>query len=210
MRRLFEMSDVISKLAFASLVGVSPGRVSQFLSQKKIFGDALVGEGRHARIRVSVALEQLRRNLDLDQRLGANGRVQLDVPAAPAAPDSNDAAPKLEDDIRRQRLEQLELANEKAREEKAARAGIYAKAADVRQELGRTAAHMIAVFDGALAEFATAIAAHSNLPARDALHILRTAFRTIRARQNQIEMEAITGLPELIEDRAAETEEPVS
>ncbi len=204
------MSDIVTKTAFASLGGVSPGRVSQFLSEKKIFGDALVGEGRRARIRVSVAIEQLRRNLDLDQRLGENGRVQLDVSAVAAAPGSNDAPPTIEDDIRRQRLEQLELANEKAREEKAARAGIYVKAADVRQELGRTAAQMIAVFDGALAEFATAIAAHSNLPARDALHILRTAFRTIRGRQNQIETEAITELPELIEDRAAETEESVS
>lgn len=198
------MSDIVTKLAFSSLIGVTPARVSQFLREKKLTGDALVGEGRHARIRVSVATEQLRRNLNVNQRLGANGRAQLDFPdASPFAPVPSPTAPaSIEDDIRRQRLEQLALANERSREDKAARAGLYVKAADVRQELGRLAASMISTFDGALGQFATAIAARSNMSARDALHVLRTESRAIRERASQAEAKAVAELPELIEDSA--------
>ena len=77
----FETSgDIVTKSAFASLIGVSAGRVSQFLSEKKIFGDALVGEGRCARIRVSVACQQLKRNLDISQRFGNGITIRLDQP----------------------------------------------------------------------------------------------------------------------------------
>jgi hypothetical protein len=210
------MSDIVTKSEFAAMVGVTPGRVSQFLSEKKIYGDALIGEGRRARIRSSVAIEQLRRTVDLDRRLGANGRIRLDVPASDQLPgvDSPSASagpaaaavPTLDDDIRRQRLQQLELANEKAREEKAARAGLYVKAADVRQELGRVTAHMISIFDGALGEFAAAIAAQSDISARDALHVLRTTFRAIRERQERSEAQSAAELPPLVEDREVEAE----
>jgi hypothetical protein len=197
------MSDVVTKGAFAAMVGVSAGRVSQFLSEKKIFGDAIVGEGRHARIRVSVALEQLKRSLDLSQRLGANGRARLDDPLSigsrnagvPAAvPDT------VETNIKAQRLEQLELANERAREDRAARAGVYLKTDETRQEIGRIAARLMTMFDGALGEFSTAIAAQSNLSARDALHLLRTTFRAVRDRNSEIEIKAAAELPALIED----------
>jgi uncharacterized protein (DUF2267 family) len=57
------------------------------------------------------------------------------------------------------------------------------------------------LFDGALGEFATAIAAHSNLSARDALHLLRTTFRTIRDRSSQTEIQAAAELLALVEDR---------
>jgi hypothetical protein len=198
------MSDVVTKSAFALLVGVSAGRVSQFLSEKKIFSDAIVGEGRHARIRVSVALEQLKRSLDLSQRLGANGRARLDDPLSIGRGNAGDvsAVPDtVENSIKAQRLEQLELANERAREDKAARAGVYLKADEARQEMGRIAARLMTLFDGALGEFATAIAAHSNLSARDALHLLRTTFRTIRDRSSQTEIQAAAELLALVEDR---------
>jgi hypothetical protein len=195
-------TDVVTKSKFALLVGVSPGRVSQFLSEKKIFGDAIIGDGRHARIRVSVALEQLKRSLDLSQRLGANGRARLDdaeigsrLAGVPAA-----VADTVENNIKAQRLEQLELANERAREEKAARSGLYVKADDTRQEIGRVAARLLIMFDGALGDFATAIAAQSNMSARDALHLLRTTFRVVRDRNSEIEIKAAAEFPALIED----------
>jgi hypothetical protein len=196
------MSDVVTKGAFALLVGVSPGRVSQFLSEKKLYGDALVGDGRHARIRVSVALEQLKRSLDLSQRLGANGRARLDDPLAIGSRNDDAAAvpDTVENSIKAQRLEQLELANERAREEKAARAGVYLRADETRQEMGRIASRLMTLFDGALGEFATTIAAQSNLSARDALYLLRTTFRAIRDRNSQIEIQSAAELPALVED----------
>jgi len=202
---LLEMSDVLTKKAFAAHVGVSAGRVSQWLGEKKIYGDAIVGVGRHAHIRVPVALEQLKRSLDLAQRLGANGRARLDDPGPIGSRNAGDVADTVpdtvENNIKAQRLEQLELANERAREDRAARAGLYMKTDETRQEIGRVAARFMTMFDGALGEFATAIAAQSNLSARDALHLLRTTFRTVRDRSSQNEIQAAAELPALIEDR---------
>lgn len=73
------MSDeVVSKGAFAVAVGVVPGRVSQWISAGQLDGEALVGEGRSAKIRVAVAVQQLRDRLDLDRRLRATAKAQLD------------------------------------------------------------------------------------------------------------------------------------
>ncbi len=51
--------EIVTKSEFAALLGVSAARVSQFISEKKISGAAIVGRGVRARIRVSVAREQL-------------------------------------------------------------------------------------------------------------------------------------------------------
>jgi hypothetical protein len=63
---------------------------------------------------------------------------------------------------------------------------------------------MVAAFDGALGEFASAIAAKSNLSPRDALHILRSAFHEVRARNSQRERQAAEALPKLIDDDGSE------
>lgn len=77
------MSDqVVSKAAFATIVGVTKGRVSQWVRDRQIPPSALVGEGRHARINVDLARAALRGRLDPGQRLpGANGQhTNLDGP----------------------------------------------------------------------------------------------------------------------------------
>jgi hypothetical protein len=78
----------------------------------------------------------------------------------------------LDSDIRRARLEQLHLANEHTRALRAIETGRYVLATDVQREMGKIAGRMVSAFEGALGELATAIAAKSDLPARDALHIL--------------------------------------
>ncbi len=180
--------DLVTKTKFAELSGVTPGRVSQWLRARKIYGDAIVG----ARIRVSIARQQLKETLDLNQRLGANGRVRFD--------DDPTSADPLEAGIKRARLEQLELANEQARAVREARAGRYTETDDARRELGRIAARMVSMFEGALSEFATAIAAKSNLPARDALHILRTTFRTVRERASTAEAARARALSSMVDE----------
>ena len=70
------MDEIVTKKKFAELTGVLQPRVSQWIKSGQISGDALVGEGHPARIRVAVAMEQLNRNLDPPQHLGANGRAQ--------------------------------------------------------------------------------------------------------------------------------------
>jgi hypothetical protein len=77
--------DLVTKSAFASIAGVTAGRVSQWIADGKITGDALVGHGYRARIKVTAALAQLRRTLD-PTRAQVNG---------------NGAAGDITDDIRR-------------------------------------------------------------------------------------------------------------
>lgn len=74
---------VVSKGKFAELTGVTPGRVSQWIAEGKIGPDALVGEGRNAKINVRLACEQLKRRLNVDQRFGANGLGTRLDPFAP-------------------------------------------------------------------------------------------------------------------------------
>jgi hypothetical protein len=202
-------ADIVTKSAFASLTRVGPSRVSQWIAGGKIYGDALVGEGHRARIRVSVALEQLKRSLDVSQRISANGKAQLELPAEDNRSASVPPAEQtIDDKLKRERLEQLELANERAREERAARAGTYLSAEDARRQMGRAAASLLTAFDGALGEFATAIAAQSNLSSRDALHLLRTTWRSIRERTSDQELRAVATLPALIADGAENEAQP--
>jgi hypothetical protein len=135
-------------------------------------------------------MEQLGRNLDVSQHLGANGRARVGS--------GDDGA--VGDAIKRARLAQLELSNEHARAVREAEAGRYVHSDDVQRAMGKIAGRMIGVFEGALGELATAIAAKSNLPARDVLHILRTAFRTIRERAAKTESGIAKTLPAAIDD----------
>jgi len=183
------MKNAVTKSEFAELMGVSRGRVSQMLAARQIDGDAIVGEGRSARINVEAARRQLDARLDLGQRLGANGRVRLGGDTS----DPTDAA------IKAARLRQLTLANERAAEEAKLRAGRYVEADDARQEMGRVAGRLVAAFEGALPELAAAIAANSSMSQRDALHILRGGWRAIRTRLAGLEAEAAVTEPETIE-----------
>jgi hypothetical protein len=183
--------DIVTKGRFAVLAGVSQARVSQYLTDGQISGEAIVGSGHRARIRVAVAMEQLRRNLDVSQHLGANGRARVG---------SGDDDGTVEDAIKRARLEQLELANQHARAVREAAAGRYVLADDTRQQMGAIAGRMLSAFDGSLGELAMAVAGKFNVPARDVLHVLRTTFRVIRERTAKTESGIAKALPATVED----------
>ncbi len=185
----WDMRSAVTKAEFDALIGVTTGRVSQMLAARQIDGDAIVGEGRSARINVEAARRQLDARLDLGQRLGANGRVLL----GRGTSDPTDAA------IKRERLRQLTLANERAAEEAKLREGRYILADDAKQEIGRVAGRLVASVEGALPELAAAIAAGSPMSQRDALHVLRGAWRAIRTRLSALEAEAAVIEPETLE-----------
>jgi hypothetical protein len=75
------LSDVISKAAFARSVGVSTARVSQWLSDGVIGPEALLGKGRHARIRADLAKSMLRDRLDPERRTANLDGLSREVPA---------------------------------------------------------------------------------------------------------------------------------
>jgi hypothetical protein len=184
------VQDVLTKSAFASFVSVTRGRVSQWLTERKLSGDALVGSGHRARIRVDVALDQLTRyrSAAKRQRTGAAGRRR------PPARIFGWAPPCLE------RLGQIALSNAKARQEQAARSGRYILAEDARQEMGRIAGRMATLFEASLSEFAHAVTATAPSTPRDALLVLRASWREIRARQAQTLAAEATDMPATIED----------
>jgi hypothetical protein len=183
----------VSKAEFAVLMGVSRQRVSQWLGARQIDGEALIGDGRAARINVATAKAQLDSRLSLSQRLGANGRALLD---GPSSIDSDPVTAA----IKAERLRQLQHLNAKAAAEADERSGRFVLADDVKQELGRTAGRLIASFEGALPELAEAIAAASGgISERDALHALRGAWRAIRGRLAGAESAAAVALPALVE-----------
>ena len=53
---------VVSKAQFAEICGVTPARISQLISEGRIHGPAIVGEGRYANIATVIALNQLGRS----------------------------------------------------------------------------------------------------------------------------------------------------
>ena len=174
--------SVVSKAEFARVAGVTPTRVGQWLREGKINGEALVGDGRHARINIELARRQLDARLDLSQRLGANGKAVL----SGASPDPIDAA------IKAARLHQLTLANEKARAEALALSGRYVLADDAKREMGKIAGAMIAAFDGVLPSMADDIAAQASIPQREVLLALRSAWRRARVGVAAVEDDAAT------------------
>jgi hypothetical protein len=206
--------DVITKSAFAAMVGVSAPRVSEWLAEKKIFGDALVGTGCRARINVAVAREQLRKNLDPRQHLGMNGKARLDGPTAAtsaleARPTAASGSPReaeasVEDCIKRERFEQLALSNAKEREAASARSGRYILADDARLATGRAVGRLLTTIEAGLTELANAIVVNPPASPRDALRVLRAAWREIRVRNANAICADAADLPATIEDTDGE------
>jgi hypothetical protein len=62
--------QVLSKGDFAAHIGVSAGRVSQYIAAGMIGPDALDGQGRNAKVIVARAVEQIKRKRNIGQALG--------------------------------------------------------------------------------------------------------------------------------------------
>jgi hypothetical protein len=76
---------LVKKSEFARLCRVSPGRVSQWISNETIGKDALIGEGQRALVDVHLAFEHLKERLDPSQRFSLNGlSTKLNGDATPA------------------------------------------------------------------------------------------------------------------------------
>jgi len=183
------MGAIATKKDFAAELGVSAGRLAQYIKAEKIGGAALVGSGVRARIDVQVAREQLRKSVgglrDAKAKIHAGNLPGSDSPAPRASARETSSGPQrsLEDHLKLQRLKQLKLSNESASLEAAVLAGKYVGADAARQACGRIAGQLMAVFESSIVEFSNAIAGSSDLSSRDASRLLKSVWRTIRARQ---------------------------
>jgi len=170
------MGEIVSKGRFAELLNVSPGRVSQWLSEGKVTGDAIVGAGRFAKIDVDLARAQLGETLDVDQRHSGNGLKTNLAITGEAAPVAN----TLERQLLEERLLKARRENVRDATEQASANGELCATADARSATVKEVSRMVARVEGALPEFAAAIAAKFKLPQRDVLHELKAKWRQVR------------------------------
>lgn len=78
------------------------------------------------------------------------------------------------------RLEEQLRKNRIGASEEALRQGMLMSADDAREQMTRVAGMMMQIFEGALTDFAAALASQFDVPQRDALHLLKNEFRNVR------------------------------
>ncbi|WP_176086902.1 hypothetical protein [Martelella sp. HB161492] len=189
------MPESMTKAAFAALIAVSPGRVSQYLSAGQIHGDAIEGEGRFARIRPGPAIVQLGLSIDPAQGFGANGkaatatvRKQADFPRAEARPGGAGQLPlrppspdeDLAELLARERLQQQKYKTAQMARQEREEAGIYVRTEDAKRETGRGISEAFKVMEQGLPDLATALSEEFGLPQRDLQKALTRKWRSIR------------------------------
>ncbi len=222
------MPETLSKGEFAQLIRVTPGRVSQYISEGKLSGEALDGEGRRAKIRVQPALAQLRMKLDIGQMMGNGLGTRLQQPPAapphpagselpfqpgppqrsPAAwPPPEDTGPTVEDQLKQEKLLQARITSRKATEEEEKRKGRFTETAAVKAEMNQMAGKLLDIFEGSLPDFANAVAGKFKVPSRDVLHLLRGEFREIRAKAAKAARNEADEEPETIKSEIETSEE---
>lgn len=196
--------ETMPKGAFARLINVSPGRVSQMIKEGKISPDALEGEGRSAEIKVELALRQIGQRTDVGQRFGNGLATRLDPREQPPALEGLPAGESIDAKIRREKLRDLEIRNRNAAARELEGRGEYVRAVDVQAAFAAMAGGMVTVFEGALSDFAQALSARFELPSRDVLHLLRAEFVAVRGRAAEAMSRGAERLPIVLEDDRTE------
>lgn len=194
-------SDVVSKSAFAQMIRVSKPRVSQLISEGKIHGPAIQGEGRSAKIVVAIAKQQLSAGLDLDQR-AANGTADLTgadqetfqsgAPPIEAVP----REPTTDDLYKQERLRKIQRENEDLEEKRREKNGIYVRADAMRSTVTRHVANMIDGFEADLGHWAEELSAETGGSVKEIKHSLKKLFRGTREKLARHSRDLVNDLPE--------------
>lgn len=191
----------MTKGDFAADIGVSAGRVSQYIAAGIIGPDALVGEGRNARILVEVARRQVASRRHVGQALGNGLLTKLEQAEST---DETPAVPSLKTEdpaklIQLERLEQEKRRNRRETIEEAATLGRLVPADDMQREIARTAQKVVNTFAGMAPDIANAISAKFGLPQRDVLHLVKQVMNDKRATAAQLERNAASEMPATVE-----------
>ena len=197
----------MSKGEFAAELGVSAARISQYIKEGKIDGDALVGDGRTARIKADVARAQLSSRLDVSQMTGNGLKTRIGHTPAPSPAAPLSTADPFEAQMRNEKLEQAKIQTRKMRAEEMARAGRYVLASDAESAMAKLASRIMTVFDGGLQDIAAAIAERFEVPVRDVTHELQKQVKEMRKRQSAAAAEHLGAVPQMVSDEADEVAE---
>jgi hypothetical protein len=183
------MADILTKSQFADRLGRHPSQVTRWIEAGKLSGDAVVGEGRNARINLAAALRQLNITLDLGQQLAQARPIMPGQNVAPRAepPPSDVPAAQPMGDIdpaELARREEIALKNARLRQqiergarEDAVAAGQLVDMGAVRTALARQLQPLGALFDQLPPKVAKAISEQHGLPYTDVLITVRNSVR---------------------------------
>lgn len=179
-------SASVTKTQFAALRGVTPGRVTQWITEGKIHGPALDGVGRSARIVVAIACEQLGVTLDPVQAVANGQQASLPVELGPVAAAQSEA---FNDQRRFARIkaDQAEMAFEREKRNFDAEIGRYMLADYAEAVWSKSFGKVIAELEAALPTMAMDMA--RQLPGVDPKQmtiLLRNAFRSWRTKQAEL------------------------
>ncbi|ATE84646.1 hypothetical protein phi2LM21_p29 [Sinorhizobium phage phi2LM21] len=214
-------ADTMTKGAFAAHIGVSAGRISQYIAEGKIYGDALEGEGRAAKIRPVIAQSQLQKTLEPSQRFGANGQASLNMPtrqpalnlsgraprpaAVPAPSDPDEPELIVRDDVAdklaAERLRQQQIKTAQLEREEALEIGRYMLADDARRQTVKAVSEAFKVMELGIPAMAKAMAAQFGVPMHDVMHALLKSFRETRAKAAKDFASTAAGQAEHVEDQ---------
>lgn len=197
--------NAMTKSGFARAIGVSPARVTQYISEGTIGPDALIGEGRSAKINFDLAAEQVAEKRDPTQAtvngtaelpLGAGDAGSKEKPDGPTIGGNEPQRSSLDIQLKEQKLAREQRINRRAALEDATEAGRLVPAEDFEVELARAIQRTMQVYEAAVPEMARAIAAGFGAPQRDVEHTLRKVITDVRSKASKAEAERAETMPE--------------
>lgn len=185
--------ELVSQAEFARRMGVSRAAVSQWKANNVLEASAFTNPDKTGKLILDVAGSQVRKNRDIGQSLGNGIDTGADAPATETQtqvdPESGPVSgsqigkqdTSVEGLLKAARLEDSLRKNRMAAAEEAKLQGQLMDARDARAEMARIAGMMMQIFEGALPDFANAMAERFKIPQRDVVHVLRAEFRAVRS-----------------------------
>ena len=192
----------VSAAEFARLRGVHRSQVTRYVKDGKISGEALVPSDRGVKIRVDLAMAQLRERLDIGQQIGngidartsivpdemrgssasrSEGSLFAEADDQAGSAKAGERDMSVEAQIKRERLRSAQFANRKAAEEEEARKGRLMETEAAQARMAGLVSQTLQSFEGGLADMATSIGERFEIPQRDVLHLLKGEFRKVCA-----------------------------
>jgi hypothetical protein len=210
----------VSAAEFARLRGVHRSQVTRYVKDGKISGEALVPSDRGVKIRVEIAMAQLRERLDIGQQIGngidartsivpgamcersalrSGGSLFAETDEQAGSAEAGDRDMSVEAQIKRERLRSAQFANRKAAEEEEARKGRLIETEAAQARMAGLVSQTLQAFEGGLADMATSIGERFEIPQRDVLHLLKGEFRKVCAAAAERACKKLTETPATVE-----------
>ncbi|RJF81117.1 hypothetical protein D3877_12910 [Azospirillum cavernae] len=169
----------LSKSEFARHRGVSPAAVSQWISNGRLSGSALIGAGRTAKINVEEADRQLGVTLDLGQQM-AQQALRPSPPSPPSfrSPEDDHAAR-----YQKARADSAEIDAERARRRDQAERGLYLETDAARAAWAKELGGLLTAMDQWISDLAPALAATPSRDPKELAVLLRQRWREFRQQQ---------------------------